>query len=189
MKQFQFVFAVVATTFCMAFQVNADDEVKPLEVGKKAVNFELPVVGKKQFLELKDEYSSGPVVVVVLRGYPGYQCQICKQQVGKLINRASALAKNAHRVILVYPGDNPLLKRHSESFMGSRRLPEPFVLVRDDGMQMIEDWGLRWNTPNETAYPSTYIIDSNGRVAWKKISSSHAGRSTTEEILAALRKL
>ena len=162
---------------------------KSLPVGEKAINFDLAVVGEDNFLELRDEYDKGPVVVVVLRGYPGYQCPLCNQQVGALINRVKALKQYAKRIILVYPGEASALEQHSERFMGSRRIPEPIVLVRDPGMKMVSEWGLRWNAPRETAYPATYIIKGNGRVAWRKISKSHAGRTSVEEILKELKKL
>ncbi|EMI15452.1 bacterioferritin comigratory protein (Bcp) [Rhodopirellula maiorica SM1] len=170
--------------------VSADDgPSQPLANGAKAVNFELPVVGSKNFIELQEEYKKGPVVVIVLRGYPGYQCPLCSKQVNSLANRAKALAQEASRVILVYPGEASLLQRHAEEFMGSRTLPAPLVMVRDDAMEMVTQWGLRWDSPRETAYPATYVIDTNGRVAWSKVSNSQAGRTTVEEIMKELRKL
>ncbi|GAA5508351.1 redoxin family protein [Novipirellula caenicola] len=175
----------------IAANVHADDDGRsqPLAEGAKAINFELPVVGSKDFIELQQEYKKGPVVVIVLRGYPGYQCPLCSKQVNSLANRAKALAQEASRVILVYPGEATLLQRHAEEFMGSRTLPAPLVMVRDDAMEMVTQWGLRWDSPRETAYPATYVIDANGRVAWAKVSNSHAGRTTVEEIMKELRKL
>jgi len=158
-------------------------------IGQRAPDFELPIVGKNKFLNLRDEYQKGPVAVIVLRGYPGYQCPICKNQVNSLINRARSFASEAHRVILVYPGKADQLEKRSEQFLGSRKLPTPFVLVRDEEMQMVENWGLRWQARTETAYPATFVIDQNGRVTWKKISDSHAGRSSSQEIIKELRKL
>ena len=162
---------------------------KQLEVGDRIIDFELPIVGGEEYLTLSDECKQGAVVVVVLRGYPGYQCPICSRQVGSLSNRSKAIAKLAHRVILVYPGERENLEKHAERFMGSRRLPDPLVLVRDEDMQMVDQWGLRWNARNEIAYPATFVFDRHGRLRWKKVSKSRAGRSTIEEILKALRDL
>ena len=162
---------------------------KQLEVGDRIIDFELPVVGSEEYLALSDECKQGAVVVIVLRGYPGYQCPICSRQVASLKNRAKALAKEAHRVILVYPGEGEKLEKNAQRFLGSRGLPEPLVLVQDEDMEMVEEWGLRWNARNETAYPATYVFDRNGRVRWQKVSKSHAGRSSVEEILKALREL
>jgi peroxiredoxin len=149
----------------------------------------LQIVGGEGLISLSDEYKKGGVVVIVLRGYPGYHCPICTQQLGSLANRAQTLAQETHRVILVYPGEKTSLERRAKQFTGSRRLRDPLVVVRDDGMEMVEQWGLRWNARNETAYPATYIIDRNGRVRWKKVSKTHADRSSVQEILRELRKL
>ncbi|TWT91260.1 redoxin family protein [Stieleria varia] len=168
---------------------NTAEKTPTLADGDKAPDFELPLVGSDDYLTLKDAIADGPAVVIVLRGYPGYQCPLCSKQVSSIANRAKALGQQAKRVILVYPGEATLLERHAEEFVGSRSLPEPLVMVRDPGMRMIESWGLRWDAPRETAYPATYVIQKNGRVAWSKVSKSHAGRSTVDEILAALKKL
>ena len=184
--------------FCLAIALSllsacalGEDAVRsmPLPVGDKAINFELPTVGSDSYIDLEKEYAEGHVVVIVLRGYPGYQCALCRSQVSAMINRAKALAAVAHRVILVYPGEAEGLERRADQFVSSRSFPEPLVLVQDPGMEMVNAWGLRWNAPRETAYPATYIIKSNGRVAWQKISSSHSGRTTADEIIKQLKKL
>lgn len=168
---------------------DSEETKKPLAVGEKAIDFDLPQVGEDNYIELKKLYDDGPVVVIVLRGYPGYQCMLCSQQVGAMINRAKTLKAAAHKVVLIYPGEPTELERHAEQFMSSRSLPEPMILVRDPGLKMVTEWGLRWNAPRETAYPATYIIKSNGRIAWRKISDNHAGRSTAQEIVDQLKKL
>ena len=37
-----------------------------------------------------------------------------------------------------------------------------------------------------TAYPSTFILDSSGKVLFEKISHSHGDRTTAQEILEKL---
>lgn len=168
---------------------------QPLEVGDKAPDFELPVQGQDAYLSLSDLIADGPVVVIVLRGFPGYQCPICTRQVGSLANRAKTLATalggKPNRVVLVYPGAETGLEldRRAKQFFGSRRLPEPLVVVRDPGMEMITEWGLRWDAPRETAYPSAYLIGPGRRVKWAKVSDSHGGRAKVEEILNAIKRL
>lgn len=160
------------------------------DVGSAAIDFELPIVGSAdETIRLSDEIKNGPVVVVVLRGYPGYQCRLCSKQVGAMANRAKAIAAETSRVILVYPGPASMLDEHAEEFMGQRTLPSPLVVVRDPDMKMIDAWGLRWNAPRETAYPATFVIDGDGKVVWKMISDSHAGRSSAEDVIQALKKI
>jgi peroxiredoxin len=164
-------------------------EPKSVAVGEIAPDFNLPVVGEDEFITLKDANKDGPIVVVILRGYPGYQCPLCSEQVGSLANRAATLAKLTKRVILVYPGEASMLDKHAEQFMSARTLPEPLLLVRDPDFKAVEAYGVRWKAPRETAYPAAFVIDKNGRVRWSKISESHAGRATTDEIVRELRKL
>lgn len=182
---------VAFLSFSSALQLAAEITTEPKrpEVGKKVKDFDLPIVGEDKTIKLSKAYEDGPVVVVVLRGYPGYQCPICSRQVAGLANRAKVLDQAAERVILVYPGMESQLERHASEFVGSRTLPDPLVMVRDPGMEMVESWGLRWDAPRETAYPSTFVIDKTGKVAWSKISEGHGDRSNVSDILAALRKL
>jgi len=158
-------------------------------IGEAAPDFKLGIVGQDESLSLGQGTADGPVVVVVLRGFPGYQCPLCSEQVGALVNRASALEKLAKHVILVYPGAPSNLEKHAEDFMGSRTLPSPMILVRDPDMKMVTDYGVRWKAPRETAYPATFVIDKHGIVRWSKISETHAGRTTAQEIIDQLNKL
>lgn len=187
-KRLCIVIALLSLTTCLTAQDPRAP--KRQKNGDKVIDFDLPVVGDdNSYLQLSDEYDQGKVVVIVLRGYPGYQCPICNQQVSSLRNRARALAKEAHRVILVYPGEGTTLQRHAKQFMGSRSLPDPLVIVRDQDMKTVKEWGLRWNASRETAYPATFVLDRSGRIQWQKISDNHAGRASVEEILRQLRRI
>lgn len=183
------VLAITTTSLAMSLNLHAKGPDKGPAKGEAAPEFNLPVVGENDFLSLKDANATGPVVVVVLRGFPGYQCPLCSQQVGALVNRAAALEKLTKRVILVYPGEASMLDKHAEEFKGSRTLPAPLIMVRDPAMKMVTAYNLRWTAPRETAYPATFVIDKNGQVQWSKVSDSHSGRTNVEEILEQLRKL
>ncbi len=174
----------------MLASVVADEPAsKSPAVGDSAIEFRLPMVGGDDDVTLSSEYKQGPVVVVVLRGYPGYQCPLCSRQVGSFVRAAEEFAKSAHRVIFVYPGQATLLQQHAEQFMGSNVLPKPLVMVRDPGLKMVTSWNLRWDAPQETSYPSTFVIDKEGKVRFSKTSRTHGDRATAEEILSELEKL
>ena len=185
----------LAVTFAgfVTFAVSANAADKPIGVGDQAPDFELPIQGEDEFISLSELTEDGPVVVV-LRGFPGYQCGICNRQVGAMVNRAkalkSALGGEANRVVLIYPGEETgsALEGRAKQFVGSRRLPEPLVMVRDPGMKMVNEWGLRWDARNETAYPSAYVIGPGRRVKWSKVSKSHGGRASVEDIVQAVKK-
>ena len=51
---------------------------------------------------------------------------------------------------------------------------------------MTNSYGLRWDAPHETAYPSTFILDKNQTVLFEKISHSHGDRLSAQDALAFL---
>jgi thioredoxin-dependent peroxiredoxin len=159
----------------------------PPAVGDKAPDFALETPQGKQ-IRLSEAASDKPVVLVVLRGFPGYQCPMCNRQVQDFLQNGAALAGAAGRVILVYPGPPADLKARAEEFLSDKKIPANFELVLDPDYKFTNLYNLRWNAPQETAYPATFIIDPNGIIIFSNISKSHGGRVKAAEILAALRK-
>jgi hypothetical protein len=45
---------------------------------------------------------------------------------------------------------------------------------------------LRWDARNETAFPSTFIIDAKQTVTFAKISQGHGDRSKATDVLKAM---
>lgn len=156
-------------------------------VGSKAPDFELrdAVSGNKVRLS----GVPGPVALVVLRGYPGYQCPFCTRQVQDFTAKAAGFAAKGVRVVFVYPGpastDKDLSKLAGE-FLAGRQLPEGFQMLLDPGYEFTNQYGLRWDQPKETAYPSIFLIDRNGEVIFSRIVKSHGGRAGAQEILDLL---
>jgi hypothetical protein len=48
---------------------------------------------------------------------------------------------------------------------------------------MVNAYGLRWDAPHETAYPSTFILDRKGIVQFVKISHTHGDRTKASAIV------
>ena len=159
----------------------------PPSIGDKAPDFALSTL-QGTMVRLSEVLSPNPIVLVVLRGYPGYQCPLCNRQVQDFVQNAANFAAVSSRVILVYPGPADGLKVKAEEFAADKKLPENVELVLDPGYTFTDLYGLRWNAPKETAYPSTFVIDARGVIIFSKISSSHGGRTKASEILEVLRK-
>lgn len=155
------------------------------EKGTVAPDFELKTLAGES-LKLSNSLSKGRTVLVVLRGYPGYQCPFCSRQVQDLIQHADAFAMAKTQVILVYPGPATDLNQHAEEFLKSKKLPGHFQLVVDPDYSFTNLYGLRWDAPKETAYPSTFLIDRDGKIFYEKISRGHGDRASAEELLQAL---
>ncbi|BCM91998.1 hypothetical protein IAD21_03877 [Abditibacteriota bacterium] len=160
---------------------------EPPQVGEIAPDFELEAIDGTK-VKLSAQTDKGPVVLVELRGYPGYQCPICTAQVGQLINKAEEFNKAKAQVVLVYPGPAEGLKAHADEFVRGKNLPTNFYLLLDPDFAVTKQYGLRWEAKNETSYPSTFVLDGERKVLFAKVSHSHGGRATVEEILAALPK-
>jgi peroxiredoxin len=159
----------------------------PPAIGEKAPDFKLSTPEGK-IVQLSEVEAKGPVVLVVLRGYPGYQCPYCNRQVQDFIQKSQGFAEAGTRVVLVYPGPPQDLGAKASEFLADKKLPENFDLVLDPGYEFTNMYGLRWEAPHETAYPSTFLIDRQGVIFFSKIVKEHGGRTTAAEILDALPK-
>lgn len=161
---------------------------KPPAVGEKAPVSELSGLDGKA-VRMGSLLKQGPVVLVVLRGYPGYQCPFCTKQVGELIQKGSEFAQRKATVVLVYPGPSEGLKKYAGDFVAGKEIPKHFRFTIDPDYRFTKSYGLRWDAPNETAYPSTFVVRRDGRVAYAKISRDHGDRAPVGEVIAALDKV
>src|SRR5260370_29892170 len=73
------------------------------DLGQKAPEFTLPTP-EGHPLSLSEFTAKGTVVLVVLRGYPGYQCPYCQRQVHDFLVSADKFAALGAQVLLLYPG-------------------------------------------------------------------------------------
>ena len=155
------------------------------EVGDTAPDFELTSLSGDQ-IKLSDTLAKGPIVLVMLRGFPGYQCPICTAQVGQMINKAKQLQDAGANVLLVYPGPADGLKAHAAEFVQGKDIPANFNLLLDPDYEFTNLYGLRWDAKGETSYPSTFVLDKNGQVLFSKVSHEHGDRAKIGDVVAAL---
>jgi peroxiredoxin Q/BCP len=177
----------LAALAAVAWPVTALALDKPPAVGDTAPDFALKDIEGRE-VRLSELQMRGPVVLVVLRGYPGYQCPICNAQAGEFLAQAHRFAAAKARVVFVYPGSADSLTGHAREFLKERSLPEGFHFLVDPDYGFTNAYALRWNKPRETAYPSTFVIDPRGAVRFAMVSSSHGGRAKAADVLQALNK-
>ncbi len=160
------------------------------KMGDKAPDFTLKTLDD-QTVRLGELTAKGKVVLVVLRGWPGYQCPICDRQVQDFVQSASAFAEAKVQVVFVYPGPASDLKAHAEEFktMKGKQWPKDFLYVIDPDYTMVNAYNLRWNAPKETAYPSTFILDNKGVIRFEKISHGHGDRTKAADMLTEVKKI
>lgn len=161
---------------------------EPPQVGESAPNFTLHTLEGKA-VELNQLATNGTVVLVVLRGWPGYQCPICTRQVHDFVSHAGEFVARKAQVLMVYPGPAENLKAHAQEFLQGKNWPKDFLFVIDPDYTFTKAYGLRWDAKNETAYPSTFIIDRWGKVRFAHVSKTHGDRVDATAALEELRKL
>lgn len=161
-----------------------DKPVRPA-VGDKALDFELPTLDGER-VRLSKLVADGPLVVLVLRGYPGYQCPLCNVQVGQFLGSAKKFEAAKARIVSIYPGPSESLQEHAEEFVRGKTLPGNFYLVLDHDYKFTNAYGLRWEARNETAYPATFVIDREQKIRFAKISNTHGDRASAQQTLDAL---
>ncbi len=155
------------------------------KVGDEAKDFELAAIGGEK-VKLSKLTDAGPVVLVVLRGYPGYQCPICTKQFAELNGKADDFKKAGAKVVFVYPGPSDGLKDKAAEFVKGKDYPAHFTLLLDPDYTFTTAYGLRWDAKGETAYPSTFVLDGKRKVAFAKVGAGHGDRANTDAVLKAL---
>lgn len=178
--------AVFTLYFAMASALVA----APPKVGEIAPDFTLKTLDDTS-LRLSELTSKSNVVLIVLRGWPGYQCPICERQVQEFIQAAPKFTEAGAQVLFVYPGPAADLKAHAEEFktMKGKQWPGEFLYALDPDYSMVNTYDLRWDAPNETAYPSTIVIDKTRTVRFVKISHSHGDRTKAADVISEVKKL
>lgn len=183
------ILAAVATSLCLMCVLAAPAAAaQPPAVGDLAPEFMLKALDGRS-VRLSELTQEQPVVLIVLRGWPGYQCPICSRQVKEFADAAAQFQAAKAKVVLIYPGPSDDLQAHAEDFVKDKVLPADFVFLLDPAYEFTLAYGLRWEAPRETAYPSTFVIDRGRKVRFAKVSRTHGGRTQPAEVLEALKAL
>lgn len=167
---------------------------EPPAVGEAAPTVTLNSTTGEQ-VDLAETFAGGKTVLVVLRGYPGYQCPACSAQTADLIRNAKEFADAGVAVVVVYPGQQKGLEGHAEEFLtatmakvNETELPGGVTLLLDPDYELVNAYGLRWMAPNETAYPATFVIAKGGEITFAEVSNTHGGRVEAKKALEAAKE-
>ena len=159
----------------------------PPAVGQVAPNFELESARGAR-VSLATLYEKSPVVLVVLRGFPGYQCPFCQRQVADFMAHSKAFKDAGVSVVFVYPGPPDKTRTKAAEFLAGKAFPAEFEMLLDPGYVFTNQYGLRWEANGETAYPSTFYLERGGRIIFAKTAMLHGGRSSATELIEILPK-
>ena len=182
---FTLLLAAVSALTAVAGTGQAQPRATTPKMGEIAPDFSLMSLDG-QPVRLSDELRDASVVLVLLRGWPGYQCPFCTRQFSDFLSHASELASHGGRVLFVYPGPTDGLREHAQAFTANRQMPPNFRVLIDPDYAFTLAYGLRWNAPQETAYPATFVIDSSATVRFVRVSREHGARVPAAETIGVL---
>lgn len=171
------VVALVLAVDAMAAVPKVDDQ---------APDFRLRTLDERT-VHLKELMAERPVVLVMLRGWPGYQCPFCTRQVQDFVARAPEFKRRNATVVMVYPGPAEQLTVHAKEFLADKQWPADFVFAVDPDYAFTHAYGLRWDAPKETAYPATFVVERGGRIRFAHVSRSHGDRLSAARAIAELK--
>jgi peroxiredoxin len=155
-------------------------------VGQRAPEFSLSTTTGER-INLSTLTSKGSVVLVLLRGYPGYQCPFSQLQFQTYQQAAANFAAIGAEVVFVYPGtDSKNLVDDAKQMTGSGQLPGNIHVVIDPDYQFTNQYGLRWDAPNQTAYPTTFVVSKGGMVFFVHTGRTSSDQTPAKDILAVI---
>lgn len=147
--------------------------------GDKAPNFTL-LTPTGSSLSLQSDTRKGTTVLVILRGFHGYQCPYCVKQVHDFVDHSADFAAKRSGSLCL-SGPPAALDDHAKDFLTKEAdLPANIQLVVDPDYKVTNLYGLRWDAPHETAYPPPSFSTSTER--------SSSRRSAIRTGTARLRK-
>ena len=175
----------LAAVILTAAFISTSRAASPPQMGDIASDFTLSTLDGHA-VRLNDLNTKSEVVLIVLRGWPGYQCPLCTAQAHNFIKNADKFKAVGVQVVMVYPGPADNLSSHATEFMQDKDWPKDFVLLLDPDYVFTQAYGLRWDAPDETAYPSTFVISRTGKITFAHVSHGHGARVKAEKILEIL---
>ena len=190
MKKSSAFIASLAIVFILATSAHAEKVAAGPKEGSKMKDFSGTTMNGASF-QFSKLIAKGSVVLVMLRGFPGYQCPVCSTQVAGYLAKAEEFEKQRNTpVVFIYPGKVSNLDKRAKEFTAPLEeevdLPSNFIFVIDQDYKITNHLGLRWDVPKETAYPAAFVIDHDSYVQYAKVSDNHHGRATADEILEVL---
>jgi peroxiredoxin len=173
-------------------------EIVPLPVGGKAPPFELKDHNGKLFSST-ELLTQGPLVVFFLRGR---WCPFCVGQLEAMSLIAENIKQAGGFIVAISPQNV-----HQSFLMHDQHKPK-FPLLSDAGNQVARHFGLVYKVPDyqqsiykkafvnlpfangdaswELPIPATFVINSDGRIAYSSANADYTDRPEPAEILQAI---
>lgn len=174
-------------------------EAQGLAVGEKAPAFSALTADSTEF-SLSDALTEGPIVIIF---YRGFWCPVCNKHLGKIQDSLKLIEEKGAKVIAISPEKPEYL-----DIMAEKKGAE-FTLLYDEGYKIANAYDVTFKPSSTTLFtyntllgaklkdthsddsqrlpiPATYLIDTDGNIAWRQFDPDYKNRSSVSEILTAL---
>jgi peroxiredoxin len=156
----------------------------PPAVGQPAPNFTVTALDGST-LTLSTLTAKGSLLVVVLRGYPGYQCPFSQQIFQSYQQQAAQFAALGTQLLFVYPGnDGSNLANDAAGMIGSQPLASNVHVVLDPDYTLTNLYGVRWDGTDQTAYPATFVVNPSHSITFAHIGQLQSDFTPASNLLA-----
>jgi len=129
------------------------------------------------------------VMLVFMRGFPGYVCPQCIRQTSNIMQRIDEFDATGTEVFIVYPGavdtipDFVAAVRKYMSAQADTELRVPILL--DVDLQAVVSLGIR----ADLSLPATFVIGLDGTLAYGYVGQSDRDRPSVSHVLQQLQGL
>lgn len=177
-------------------------DAKGLVIGEKAPLF-TAIDADSNLFSLRTALEEGPVVMIF---YRGFWCPVCNQHLGDIQDSLKMIEDSGVRVIAVSPEKPEYLEVMEEKTGAS------FTLLYDEGYKIANAYDVTFKPGAMTLFtynivlganmkethsddsqrlpvPATYLIDTEGRIAWRQFDPDYKSRSSVADILRAINKM
>jgi peroxiredoxin len=177
-------------------------DAKGLVIGEKAPLFTAMDADSNLF-SLLTALEEGPVVVIF---YRGFWCPVCNKHLGDIQDSLKIIEDCGVRVIAVSP-EKPEYLDVMEEKTGAE-----FTLLYDEGYKIADAYDVTFKPGAMTLFtynialganmkethsgdaqrlpiPATYLVDTDGRIAWRQFDPDYKSRSSVADILRAINKM
>lgn len=187
--------------YAQKFERKAGDA-NGLVVGEKVEAFSASDQKRNTF-RLDKALEDGPVVLIF---YRGHWCPVCNRQLGELEAELPRITEAGGRVVAVSPEKPDYIEKTIEKTGASYtllydkdyKISNAFDVTYLPGGLTRTAYSFALGSDFNDAYdddkpklpiPATYIIDTDGTIAWRHFNPDYKERATVDQIVKALRGL
>lgn len=177
------------------------EEAEGLTIGSPAPLFEAGNAQNKTF-NLENALKEGPLVLIF---YRGFWCPVCNKHLAGIQDSLKLIQEQGARVVAVSPEKPEYLDKMADK-SGAR-----FTLLYDEEYKIADAYDVTFRPSGTTLFtyntflgaklkkshsddsqrlpiPATYLIDQDGKIAWRQFDPDYKNRSSVKDILKALKQ-